>query len=98
MGSSEGLTDARAAALLATVSAALLGAALAALIIGWFWVGSRGDWQAIALWGYWLGAPVLSATSIATARGNMRLKRVNWALLGVWIAASLLALLLPFLG
>jgi hypothetical protein len=88
----------RAAAVLATVSAALLAGALVALLIGWFWAGTRGDWQAIALWNYWFGAPVLSAVSIATGRGNVPLRRLNWALIGTWIAASALTLMLPFLG
>jgi hypothetical protein len=98
MGSSESFTGARSATLLAALSVALLGGAIAALLIGWFWAGTRGDWQAIALWSYWFGAPVLSAISIAIARGNQRLKRANWALLGVWIAASVLTLILPFLS
>ena len=89
--------DGRAATLLALVSAGLLVGALAASIIGWFWVETRGDWQAMALWGYWLGAPALSGISIATSGGHRRLKRLNWSLLGVWAAASLWMLILPFL-
>lgn len=98
MDSSDSLVRIRAAALLAAISAALLAGALAALLIGWFWARARGDWQAIALWSYWFGAPVLSAISIAAGRGNAHLRRLNLGLLGTWVGASLLTLLLPFLG
>lgn len=98
MDSSDSLVRMRAAALLTTMSATLLAGALAALLIGWFWTGTRGNWQAIALWSYWLGAPVLSAISITVGRRNVVLRRLNWALIDAWIAASLLTLLLPFLG
>ena len=97
MESSDSLLRMRVAALLAAASAALLAGALAAVVLGWFWAGTRGDWQAVALWSYWLGAPGMSAISIATGRGNVPLRRLNWALLGTWMAASLATLLLPLL-
>lgn len=86
----------RVAALLAAASAALLAAALAAVLVGWFWARTRGDWQAVALWSYWLAVPGLSAISIATGRGSAPLRRLNGVLLGTWLAASLVTLLLPF--
>lgn len=98
MHSSENVGRMRAAALLASASAALLAGALAAILVGWFWAGTRGNWQAVALWSYWFGAPPLSAMSIFVGRGNVLLRRLNWALLATWIAGSLLTLLLPFLG
>jgi hypothetical protein len=90
--------DIPVAALLAIGSAGLLVGALAALIIGWFWVEARGDWQAIALWGYWFGTPALSGIPIAATGANRRSTRLDWALLAVWVAASLLALLVPLLS
>lgn len=97
LSSSEGVMDSRVAAVFAMISAALLGGAVVALVVGWFWAAARGDWQAIALWSYWLGAPALSGVSMAAARKNRLLKRLNAALLGVWGMVSLLVLVVPLL-
>jgi hypothetical protein len=88
---------ARPAVLLSSMAGALAVGAAGALLVGWFWSGSRGDWQAFVLWGYWLGTPFLCGVSLAIAAGWPSLKRANLTLLGLWGAVSLFVLLIPFL-
>ena len=93
----------RAASLLSSMAGALALVAVSALVVGWFWSSSRGDWQAILLWTYWLATPLLCGISLVLAHpsasaGWRGLKRVNLSLLGLWVAVSLYALLLPFLS
>jgi hypothetical protein len=94
---SRALRAVRPAALLSSLSVVLALAALAALLIGWFWVQGRGDWQARVLWAYWLGTPLLTGASLFMARHEMHLKRFNLTLLGVWAAASISLLAVPLL-
>ena len=85
------------------MAGALALVAVGALVVGWFWPSSRGDWQAVVLWTYWLATPVLCGISLALAHSSTSAgwggpKRVNLSLLGLWVAASLYALLFPFLS
>ena len=81
---------------LTRISAALTIAALTSTLISAFWVGSRGDWQAIVHWAYWLGAPLASGLSFAFPPSNKSTQRSNVALLALWFVISLALLLLPF--
>lgn len=97
-----------AAAISLTFAAAALAlGALATLVVGWFWAPSRGDWQAVVLWSYWWGTPALNALFLLVAKCSRAggfgwrpsvLKRMNLGLLGLWVAVSLFALVLPFLA
>jgi hypothetical protein len=93
----QGLRDVVPATLLAIASVALSMGAAAALLIGWFWARTRGDWQAIVLWSYWFGTPVLSSLSLGVSRRHRLVKRANVSLLGIWFGVSLFALILPLL-
>lgn len=98
MEQSRGLRGAVPSTLLTIASGALGLGAVIAVAVGWFWARSRGDWQAVALWAYWCGAPLLSGLSIAFARRHRMLRRANWGLLGIWVAVSVFVLVLPFIG
>ena len=79
--------------------------ALAALLVGWVWVQSRGDWQAFALWSYWAGTPVLCGLSLRRVRSltvpksprDVALKGLTLLLLALWGALSGLVLIWPVL-
>src|SRR5690349_16925994 len=97
MSRSQNQRQVRPAALLSSISVVLALAASLALLIGWVWAHSRGDWQAIVLWGYWLGTPLLTGISLFAARHQLHLKRINLALLGLWGAVSIVLLTIPIL-
>lgn len=88
----------RPAVLLTSIAGALAVGAAGALVVGWFWAGSRGDWQAVVIWSYWLATPFLCGISLAIAGGWGSLKRANLSLLGLWVAVSLFAFFIPFLA
>ena len=85
-----------AARRLTRVSAALTITALTTTLVSALWVASRGDWHAIVLWAYWLGAPLASALAFAFPPQDERTRRTNAALLAPWLILSLALLLLPF--
>jgi len=87
----------RAATLLSITSGTLAVGAAVALLVGWFWAGTRGDWQAFVLWGYWFTTPFLCGLSLAIARRRIILKRVNFSLLILWGFMSFLVLVIPLL-
>ena len=84
--------------LLASTALALAFGAIGAMVIGWFWAHSRGDWQAYLLWSYWGATPFVSGVSLAVAKRHRLLRLINVSLLSLWGAVSLVVLVLPFLG
>ena len=91
------LKHTRSAALLALAASVLALGAATAVVVGWIWAPTRGDWQAVVFWTYWCATPFLVFLSFAVARQHVLLKRVNLSLFGLWATVSLLLLLLPFL-
>lgn len=57
----------RLATALTGLSALLASSAIGTVAVGWFWPSARGDWQAVLVWAYWLGAPVSSVSALALA-------------------------------
>jgi len=84
-----------AARRLTRFSASLTVAALITTLLGALWGASRGDWQAIVLWAYWLGSPLASGLAFAFPPQNTATRRTNVALLALWLMLSLALLLLP---
>jgi hypothetical protein len=88
----------RLAVVLSTTSGILTVAAALALVLGWFWVVARGNWQAYVLWSYLFATPLLSGVSLAITKKWRVVKRLNLSLLGIWGSLALALLVVPFLA
>jgi hypothetical protein len=88
----------RLAVMLSATSGILTVAAALALVLGWFWVVARGNWQAYVLWSYLLATPLLSGVALAIAKQWRLVQRLNLSLLGIWGSLALAFLVVPFLA